>query len=343
MKTFFQWLLRILVMLGVIAGLIFAFIEGREEMARERLREQPIETPPRTHRAPGGETLVRLEDETRQRVTIAVATLTAAKHAPEAKAYGQVMDPGPLLLLHGELVAAEAALTNSAAQFQRTKTLFEEDQNASRRAYDAAEAQQRTDAARLLNAQQRWSLATGDAAGKMNAAQREPFVQQLVERELALLRVEVPPGVPVTAPTGGRVMPQGGDAPSVPVRAIHPAPNVDATWRGQTFLLVVDKPGPHLPPGAVVTALLTLPGDLANGVTLPTNAVVRSAGLAWAYVQTGEHEFTRREVATNAPMPKGWFVTAGFKAGDAVVVTGAQTLLSEEFKSQISVGEEAEK
>ena len=139
------------------------------------------------------------------------------------------------------------------------------------------------------------------------------------------------------------MLPPGNDAPSASIRGIHPAPNVDATWRGQTFLLVVDKPGPHLPPGAVVTALLTLPGDVANGVTLPTSAVVRAAGLAWAYVQTGEHEFTRREVATNAPMPKGWFVTAGFKAGDAVVVTGAQTLLSEEFKSLISVGEEAEK
>lgn len=343
MKTFFQWLFRILVTMGIIAGLIFAFIEGREEMARERQREQPIETPPRTHRAPGGETLVRLDDETRQRVTIAVEKLTAAKHSPETKAYGQVMDPAPLLLMHGELVAAEAALTNSNAQFQRTKTLFEEDQNASRRAYDLVEAQQRTDAARLLNAQQRWLLATGDAAGQMNAAQREPFVHQLVKREVVLLRVEVPPGSPVIKPKGGRVLPQANDAPSVAIRTIHPAPTVDATLRGQAFLLVVDQPGPHLPPGTVVTTLLTLPGDVANGVTLPVSAVVRSAGLAWAYVQTGEHEFTRREVATNAAMPGGWFVTAGFTAGDAVVVTGAQTLLSEEFKSQISVGEEAEK
>lgn len=343
MKTFFQWLLRLLVMLGIIAGLIFAFIEGREEMARERLREQPIETPPRTHPAPGGEMLVRLDDETRQRVTITVETLTAAKHAPETKAYGQVMDPAPLLVLHGELVAAEAALTNSAAQFQRTKTLFEEDQNASRRAYDTAEAQQRTDAARLLNAQQRWLLATGDAAGKMNAAERETFAQKLVARDVALLRVEVPPGEPIIMPTGGRVLPLGQNAASVPIRAIHPAPEVDATLRGQPFLLVVDQPGPQLPPGAVLTALLTLPGDAANGVTLPANAVVRSAGLAWAYVQTSKHEFTRREVATNAPVPTGWFVTAGFKAGDQVVITGAQTLLSEEFKSLISVGEEAEK
>ena len=31
----------------------------------------------------------------------------------------------------------------------------------------------------------------------------------------------------------------------------------------------------------------------ANGVMLSSRAVVRAAGLAWAYLQTGENEFTR--------------------------------------------------
>ncbi|MBI3849729.1 MAG: hypothetical protein HY298_05485 [Verrucomicrobia bacterium] len=343
MKKPIKWLIGIVAVVGIVGGLTFAFVEGRKEMAREREREKPVKTPPRTSRTPGGEAVIKLDAETRQRVTIAVAPLAAATHAPEVKAFGSVLDPAPLLALHGELVAAEVALTNSTAQYQRTKALFEDDQNASRRALDAAEAQQRTDSARLLNAQQRWTLATGDAAAKMNSAERDQFVTKLVNRELALIRVEVPPGDKLVSPTGGRVTLQGDEDQSITVRSVYSAPTVDEKTRGQASLLVVEQPGPRLRPGAVATAFFKLPGDEASGVMLPSRAVVRAAGLAWAYVQTAENEFTRREVSTSAPMPDGWFVTKNFKPGEQVVVTGAQTLLSEEFKSQISVGDEAEK
>jgi hypothetical protein len=343
MKKPVKWLIGIVAVVGVVGGLTFAFVEGRKEMAREREREKPVKTPPRTSQSPGGEAVIKLDAETRQRVTIAVAPLVAATHAPEAKAFGSVLDPAPLLALHGELVAAEVALTNSTAQYQRTKALFEDDQNASRRALDAAEAQQRTDAAKLLNAQQRWTLATGDAAAKMNSSEREQFVTQLVNRELALLRVEVPPGEKLISPIAGRVMLQGDEDQSISVRSIYSAPAVDVQTRGQAFLLLVGQAGPRLRPGAVATAFLELPGGEASGVVLPSRAVVRAAGLAWAYVQTADNEFTRREVSTGAPTPDGWFVTQNFKPREHVVVTGAQTLLSEEFKSQISVGDEAEK
>ncbi len=343
MKKSLKWIIVTVVAIGVIGGLTFAFIEGRKEMAREREREKPVKTPPRTSRSPGGEAVIKLDAETRQRVTIAVTPLVAAAHAPEVKAFGAVLDPSPLLALHGELVTAEVALTNSNAQYERTKALFQDDQNASRRALDATEAQQRTDAAKLLNALQRWTLATGDAAAKMNSSEREQFVLKLVSRELALLRVEVPPGEKLISPTAGRVTLQGDEDQSFAVRSIYSAPAVDAQTRGQAFLLVVEQPGPRLRPGAVVTAFLKLPGDDASGVMLPSRAVVRASGLAWAYVQSAEKEFTRREVSTTAPMPDGWFVTQNFKPGEQVVVTGAQTLLSEEFKSQISVGDEAEK
>lgn len=343
MKKSLKWLIGTVVAVAVLGGLTFAFVEGRKEMAREREREKPVKTPPRTSRSPGGEAVIKLDAETRQRVTIAVASLASAKHAPEVKAFGAVLDPAPLLALHGELVAAEVALTNSSAQYGRTKALFEDDQNVSRRALDAVEAQQRTDTAKLLNAQQRWTLATGDAAAKMKSTERDEFVAKLVSRELALLRVEVPPSDKAVSPTNSRVTLQGDEDQSVTVRSIYSAPAVDAQTRGQAFLLVVEQPGPRMRPGAVATAFLKLPGDEASGVMLPSRAVVRAAGLAWAYVQTAENEFTRREVSISAPMPDGWFVTQNFKPGEQVVVTGAQTLLSEEFKSQISVGDEAEK
>ena len=62
------------------------------------------------------------------------------------------------------------------AQYQRTKTLFDEDQNASRRTLDSAQAQQRTDTAKLRNAQQRWALGTAIAIAAATALVAVAFV-----------------------------------------------------------------------------------------------------------------------------------------------------------------------
>ena len=52
--------------------------------------------------------------------------------------------------------------------------------------------------------------------------------------------------------------------------------------------------------------------------------------------------FVRREIQATQPTDDGWFVSNGVKAGERVVASGAQLLLSEELKSQIQVGDEAE-
>jgi hypothetical protein len=48
-------------------------------------------------------------------------------------------------------------------------------------------------------------------------------------------------------------------------------------------------------------------------------------------------QFERRQLVVTSTAARGRFVTAGFAAGDRIVVTGAQALLSEELKSQIQV------
>jgi hypothetical protein len=42
-------------------------------------------------------------------------------------------------------------------------------------------------------------------------------------------------------------------------------------------------------------------------------------------------------------VPGGWLVTSGVRAGDRMVVEGAELLLSEEFRSRVSVGEDEDK
>ena len=68
---------------------------------------------------------------------------------------------------------------------------------------------------------------------------------------------------------------------------------------------------------------------------MPRAAVVRSEGRGWAFVQTGDDTFIRREVVLMRPTSEGWFVVSGFKPGEKVVVTGAQVLHSEVGKAAI--------
>jgi hypothetical protein len=67
--------------------------------------------------------------------------------------------------------------------------------------------------------------------------------------------------------------------------------------------------------------------------------VLRHDGRAWVYVQEEEEKFVRKPVTLDTPLEgdKGWFISAeggGIKADDLLVVTGAQSLLSEELKAQ---------
>ena len=73
-------------------------------------------------------------------------------------------------------------------------------------------------------------------------------------------------------------------------------------------------------------------GYSGQGIGIPDSAIVWYAGEAWAYVQTDAETFSRRNLETEADMGSGWLVNKHFQPGERIVISGAQTLLSEEFK-----------
>lgn len=109
--------------------------------------------------------------------------------------------------------------------------------------------------------------------------------------------------------------------------------------QGEGFLFTATNAAGRLAPGLALTGFLQLPGAPLRGVVVPNAAIVRAAERAWVYVQTGDTAFQRRELALDQPVGEGWFVTGGLAPKDRLVVTGAQTLLSEERKTQIKVGD----
>ncbi len=74
-----------------------------------------------------------------------------------------------------------------------------------------------------------------------------------------------------------------------------------------------------------------------QGIVVPRSAVVWWKNKAWIYMQQNPGRFVRREIPSNVLVKEGWFVPKESLPEKVGIVTqGAQSLLSEEFASQIS-------
>jgi multidrug efflux system membrane fusion protein len=171
------------------------------------------------------------------------------------------------------------------------------------------------------------------------AVQSGQAVLRLVRFDRVLATVNLPTGEIVRkAPTAARVVAAGYE--KHPLRGeIIAQTVVNPRLQGQTFIIRIQADGVPLRPGMSVRAYLTSPGSPQKGVVIPRSAIVWVGGRPWAYIEVGKGRFNRREVELDHPTENGWFVSSGFSAGERVVVTGAQTLLSEEFKSQIQASD----
>ncbi len=273
----------------------------------------------------------------------AIATAPVKPHAQRADSaiYGSVIGVQSLLELRNRYVGAEndarvvrAALARSEAEFKRAQALYRDEQTVSRRAMESAESEWKSDRARLAAAQaaaagakalmrQEWGevLAGWAVAG-------EPAFERLARGEDMLLQMALPSGQ--EAPKALPIAPVGAES-AREARFVSAALQADASVPGRTYLYLVRADG--LRAGMRVTAKLSA-GQARAGVAVPAAALVWHAGKAWVYVKSGAEIFVRRPVEAEVPVAEGWFTTS-LKAGEPVVVSGAQLLLSEEFRYQI--------
>lgn len=323
------------VILGILAGLVLGTAgtaiylkypqaereQGPEEQAEESFLQQDAE----------GRTSVKLGQEAQTDMGLKVESLLAAKMLPELKGYGRVLDPAPLAALVTEAASAQAALQASSKEYERLKVLYGQNQNASARALEAAEAAMNKDRIAFESVQPRLLLGWGQAVASQ--ADLSAFVHSLMAQETALVRVDLPLGEDLPAPpSGGRVAPLGAPERVSQARYLGAAPSTDPQTqsRGVLLLVTVDPP----PPGTAVLAWLTVPGQPQSGVIVPRGAILRHEGRTFVYLQIAADTFERKAVTLGRPADDGWFVGQGLQPQDKVVVVGAQELLSEEMKGQ---------
>jgi len=292
-------------------------------------------TPPPAPKSADTAALVRLDSEAQLRLGLKSLELQPAARAPALAATGRLLDPFPLADLQVELVASQAAARASKAQFERVGQLVGQDGNMSQRDLEAAETQFRADDGRRSIAEQRLRADWGDEIATLDPRARDELVAALLAGRSAIAQVALPAGVRLDPPpTAGRLEIDGEPA-ALEARSITPAAQADRVTLGQAYLLRVDAGASPLRPGSAVTAWLPRGGPAEAGVVVPSAALVRADGAAWAWIQRDAERFERRLVALDRPAADGWFVSSGFQPGERVVVAGAQALLCAQLASRI--------
>lgn len=319
---------------------------GRDEYEAYRAEQQEeIESPSRVSEK-SGINVVSLPPATQQNSGITTAKVSSAQFQGTIKSYGNVVSIDSLteakaraLSLKADIALARAASASNMQQYQRLKALNADDKNVSDRAVQEALAAVNADNAKitasesqLKNLQTSMRLQWGEVLSALAFDDKSALhLANLLERKNVLIQVSLP--LNITTPKAGssiHVAPLNESIAPIKALYVSPATTSDSSGFGKTFYY--SAPAESLRIGMRVNVETGTNGNgSANGIIIPSNAVVWYAGKPWAYFKQGEDQFVRKPISADTEVATGWF-NQGIDANSEVVVSGAQLLLSEEFK-----------
>ncbi len=312
----------------VLCTIALLWVAGIAGCAKSDDRDdEPTPHPPAIAQSEGKPQVVTVDAAEQGRLGVVVAKLSSTPAPSGTASTARVLDPGPLLTLDSELTAAEASLSASRAEAERTQKLFAEDRTASAHAVETANSQAQADKQRVASARRRISLEWGDGIADLPPARRTALLNDLAQVRAELVRIELPQGA--ASPQVGSTVSVRVNADTAQLKAVVLGTLPAADPRLQTRGLLVELRGSeaNLAIGSMLLALI--PGkEHTAGVLLPRSALIRKDSKVWAYVQATPTTFIRREVVGYQPVEDGWFVPNGFAPGDQLVTAGAASLFA---------------
>src|SRR5262249_46985483 len=154
-----RFLVALIVLAGIGAVLVWAFLEGRQEAALERERERPIKAASRVS-VQDHDNVIAIDTTAQAQSGIVVASLEASSHQAELKAYGTVVDLADLIALRKDVATAQADVDKAQAmldasrkEYERSQALHAENRSVSDKALQAATAAWQADTANTRAAQ----------------------------------------------------------------------------------------------------------------------------------------------------------------------------------------------
>jgi hypothetical protein len=257
----------------------------------------------------------------------------------EIEAFGTVLDPVTLVTDLGRVESTRAAAAAAGADAARLEHLYREDQQASLKAWQAAQAQSAETAAQARAAELTFRLQWGPLAAA-SAVQRDALLASLTEGRQLLLRADVP-GHAFGSAVGPRALVEVDGTP-LAARVLGTLPRIDAQTQSAGWLLQLERTPSGLGPGARVR--VRLQGATATGLLVPAAALLYAAEGAYVYRRVnaagaGTFSYAAAAVRPVARVGGAWLVE-GLAGDDQIVVQGAGVLWSLQGINSFSAAEE---
>ena len=279
---------------------------------------------------------LQVDEKQQAAAGIKIAPVAAAHAGSSRTGYARALDLSPLASLAADAEAARVAVATSQKAVARLAALAGQDQSAAPKDVEAAQSQLATDRSKLTLACRKIGLDFGAGLTRLGCDGIAGLVRDAALGRAALVRIDMTQGLP---PASGAIM-IGEGADAISVQILGPAVGADTQLQTAGVLALARGAGAsRLAVGRVLPVHLTVNGA-ESGVLVPRTALMRADGGQFVYRAQGGGKFARVALIGGAPMAGGWFFAGGpLKPGDAIVVSGATTLLGIERGSQETGGD----
>ncbi|MGR9012205.1 MAG: efflux RND transporter periplasmic adaptor subunit [Gammaproteobacteria bacterium] len=297
--------------------------------------------------SPGGQGTIFLSEQVQALSGLQTITLTAVSHHAEFTAYGRAVNLQPLIALRHRYLLALTERGGAAARFKQAEQNIQRQENLYR---DGATSKRNL---QVQQAQWQTEKALVDAGGVLSKAivdeARLNWGNKLTEQALStdsdkmgnflsgkqtLLQITVPVNKQLPRDIQNiYVEASGNRSAASKAELISAAPQTDIGTQGESYFFQTD--GSHIRTGMHVAAWIPEQAASQSGVIIPKSAIIWHLDQAFVYIKIAAEQFSRRMIKQYSVTADGYFVGNGIKAGEQLVVTGGQMLLSEEFRGQI--------
>lgn len=291
--------------------------------------------------------VIYLDEESQKLSGLETDKLRQVNYRPEFIAYGKAISLSPLLAIRNQYMAAiaqqagaQARLSVADKNITRLRNLHKNEAISTRTLQkqqtqwqsDKADYRVRSYQSQIIinNSQLQW----GNTVTQWLISKSSDQFEKLIRGELLLIKITLPPDRPLPPQVDTIFIdPAANRSSAFKASLLDILPQVDNFSQGLQYIFLTKSSA--IKTGMNVTAWI--PQDKLNqsGVIIPESSITWHLGQANVFIKIGQEQFVHRNINHPVKVTDGYFIHEQIIDGEEIVTTGAQILLSHEFRSQI--------